>query len=171
MRSSRIRAFGAAVALTLALAACGSTGKSATAVQSPGGTVGVTNNSSLGEILVDAHGRTLYLFQKDAGTTSMCTGQCATLWPPLVAADAPTAGSGANTALLGTTTRSDGTKQVTYNGHPVYLYSGDHGPGDATGEGLVAFGGSWFTLDASGNQVTSGAGSAGSTGSGRGYGY
>ncbi len=166
MRSNRVRTFGVFVAFMLALAACGSSGKSTSAPTTPGATVGVTNNSSLGDILVDAHGRTLYLFQRDTGMTSACTGQCTTNWPPLVA-NAPTAGSGANTTLLGTTKRPDGTTQVTYNGHPVYLYSGDSSAGDANGEGLVAFGGSWYTLDPSGNQVTSGAGAASSGG----YGY
>src|SRR6267378_13216 len=131
---------GAAVVplIALALAGCGSSNKasaSARPMASNGqpATLGVANGD-LGNILVDAQGRTLYLFQKDTGTTSTCTGACATFWPPLIAPGAPTTGSGANASLIGTTMRQDGKTQVTYNGHPVYLYSGDHNPGDTNGE-------------------------------------
>ena len=127
-------------------------------------TVGVANDSGLGEILVNSQGRTLYLFQKDSGTTSACTGACAASWPPLRANGKPTAGSGANASLLGTTKRSDGGTQITYNGHPLYLYSGDQEPGDTNGQGLHQFGGGWFALSPAGDQV-SGQGSA----SGAGY--
>jgi predicted lipoprotein with Yx(FWY)xxD motif len=156
--------------IVLALAGCGSSNKasaSARPVTSNGqpATVGVAN-SGLGKILVDAQGRTLYLFQKDSGTTSACTGACATFWPPLTATGTPTAGSGANASLIATTMRSDGKSQVVYNGHPVYLYTGDHKAGDTTGQGLVAFGGGWFALSAAGDQV---AGSAPSSGAGNGY--
>ena len=169
-------ASGVIVALAgLILAACGSSGGSSStaSVQPPKNnagtpaTVGVTS-TSLGNILVDAQGRTLYLFQKDTGTTSTCTGACATNWPPLIAPAAPTTGSGANASLLGTTMRAQGKTQVTYNGHPVYLYSGDHNPGDTNGEGVVAFGASWFALSGSGTQVT---GSSSNAGSGGGGGY
>ncbi len=68
----------------------------------------------------------------------------------------PTAGSGANASLIATTMRSDGKSQVVYNGHPVYLYTGDHRAGDTTGQGLVAFGGGWFALSAAGDQVSGG---------------
>jgi predicted lipoprotein with Yx(FWY)xxD motif len=177
LRSARtFLASGAIVALAgLTLAACGSSGgsSSSASAQPPKtssgtpATVGVTS-TSLGNILVDAQGRTLYLFQKDTGTTSTCTGACATFWPPLIAPGAPTTGSGANASLIGTTMRQDGKTQVTYNGHPVYLYSGDHNPGDTNGEGVVAFGASWFALSGSGSQVT---GSASNAGSGGGGGY
>jgi predicted lipoprotein with Yx(FWY)xxD motif len=70
----------------------------------------------------------------------------------------PTAGSGAEASLVGTTTRSDGTSQVTYNGHPVYRYSGDQKPGDTAGEGLDAFGAEWYVLSPAGDQVTGGSG-------------
>jgi predicted lipoprotein with Yx(FWY)xxD motif len=158
----------------LALAACGSSGGTSTASPQPPktstgtpATVGVTS-TSLGSILVDAQARTLYLFQKDTGTTSTCTGSCATSWPPLIAPSAPTSGAGANGSLIGTTKRQDGKSQVTYNGHPVYLYAGDNKPGDTNGQGLVAFGASWFALSPSGSQVP---GSASDNGSGSGAGY
>jgi predicted lipoprotein with Yx(FWY)xxD motif len=175
-RSARtFLAGGAIVALAgLALAACGSSDDNATAsAQAPKtstgrpATVGVTS-TSLGNILVDAQGRTLYLFKKDSGTTSTCTGACATFWPPLTAPGAPTIGSGANASLIGTTQRQDGTSQVTYNDHPVYLYSGDHSAGDTNGEGVVAFGAAWFALSPSGRQVTD---SSSNTGGGSGLGY
>jgi predicted lipoprotein with Yx(FWY)xxD motif len=169
---------GAIVALAgLVLVACGSNGgtssTSSASSQPPKtstgtpATVGVTS-TTLGNILVDSQGRTLYLFQKDSGTTSTCTGACATFWPPLIAPGAPTSGSGANASLIGTSKRQNGTSQVTYNGHPVYLYTGDHNPGDTHGQGVVAFGASWFALSASGSPVSS---ASSNTGSGSGLGY
>ena len=110
--------------------------------------------SGLGKILVDSQGRTLYLFKKDSGTTSACTGACATAWPPLRTTGKPIAGSGTNASLVGTATRADGTTQVTYNGHPLYLFVKDTKPGDTNGEGKTAFGGSWFAVSAAGKQVS-----------------
>jgi len=157
----------------LALAGCGSSGSNAsastpappTASNGQAATVGV-ENTNLGDVLVDAQGRTLYLFQKDTGTTSQCTGSCATFWPPDTVTGAATAGSGADAALLATTMRSDGKTQVTYHGHPVYLYSGDHKAGDTTGQGVNAFGASWFALNSAGDAVTSSSSSGSSGGSG-----
>jgi hypothetical protein len=83
-----------------------------------------------------------------------CTGSCATAWAPLRVTGQPCAGSGTNAALLGTIPRSDGGSQVTYNGHPVYLFVKDLKPGDTNGEGVSAFGGSWFVLSPTGNQVS-----------------
>ena len=161
--------------ITLALAGCGSSSKSSsntssastppTASNGQPATVGVAN-SGLGNILVDSQGRTLYLFKKDSGTTSACTGACATFWPPLTTTGTPTVGSGATASLISTAQRSDGKTQVVYNGHPVYLYTGDHKAGDTTGQGLVAFGGGWFALSSAGAQA---AGSASSSGNGNGY--
>jgi predicted lipoprotein with Yx(FWY)xxD motif len=128
-------------------------------------------SASLGQILVDSQGRTLYLFQKDTGTTSTCTGACATAWPPLRATGQPTAGPGTDPALLGTTPRSDGGPQVTYNGHPVYLFFRDQKPGDTKGEGKNAFGASWYALSSTGNQVTAATPSNPTSSSGGGGGY
>jgi predicted lipoprotein with Yx(FWY)xxD motif len=144
----------------LAVAGCGgnssdtsaSTAPSTTSTARPG-TVDVAN-SDLGTILVNAQGRTLYLFQKDSGTTSECTGACASAWPPLRANGKPTVGAGATASLVGTTQRSDGAPQVTYNGHPLYLYQGDTQAGDTTGEGSTAFGGGWYAVSSAGDQVT-----------------
>jgi predicted lipoprotein with Yx(FWY)xxD motif len=112
-------------------------------------------NSSLGRIIVDAHGRTVYLFKKDKGTKSACNGACAQAWPPVTVSGKPAAGTGAKASLVGTTKRSDGKTQVTYHGHPLYRFQGDHTRGDTNGQGLVAFGGGWFVLSPSGTQVSS----------------
>jgi predicted lipoprotein with Yx(FWY)xxD motif len=133
-------------------------------------TVGLAT-TGLGSILVDSQGRTLYLFQKDSGTTSECTGACAAAWPPLRATGTPTVGSGASASLIGTTPRSDGGTQVTYDGHPLYLFIKDQKPGDTNGEGVTAFGASWFALSGTGSQVSPPAPSASTSGSGGGGGY
>lgn len=170
-------AIAAVIPLTaLAVAGCGGNSNDATASSAPrktangrAATVGV-ENSNLGKILVDAQGRTLYLFQKDSGTKSACTGACAIAWPPLRATGKPVAGTGATASVVGTTPRSDGKPQVTYNGHPLYTYQGDQNPGDTNGQGLTAFGGGWFALSPAGNQV-SGTASNSSGGGGGGNGY
>ena len=159
--------------VALAATGCGGSGggdnASAAAPKTTDGqpaTVG-TANTSLGTILVDSKGDTLYQFGKDSGTKSACFGACATAWPPLRATGKTTAGTGVNSAMLGTSPRSDGAAQVTYNGHPLYLFEGDQAPGDTNGEGSTAFGGSWLALSASGTPVTGSSSSNGSsTGSG-----
>jgi predicted lipoprotein with Yx(FWY)xxD motif len=111
-------------------------------------------NSRLGKILVDSRGRTLYLFKKDSGTKSACFGMCASFWPPLRTSGKPMVGSGARSSLVGTTRRSDGASQVTYNGHPLYGFMMDKKPGDTKGEGVTAFGGRWFAISPAGKQVS-----------------
>lgn len=172
MTRSRSMTFLASVAAlplaVLAVAGCGNASGSAAPPTTANGqpaTVGVANRG-LGKILVNSQGRTLYLFKKDSGTMSECTGACAVNWPPLHANGKPTVGSGANASTVATTTRSDGRSQVTYNGHPLYLFTGDHKPGDTNGEGLTAFGGGWFALSPAGNQVSPKTSSPGG-----GYGY
>lgn len=109
--------------------------------------------SKLGTILVDTKGHTLYLFEADKSTKSTCNGACAAAWPPLLTSGKPTAGGSAKSGLLGTTKRSDGKIQVTYNGHPLYRYAGDSKPGDTNGEGLNQFGAAWYVLNVSGHKV------------------
>jgi predicted lipoprotein with Yx(FWY)xxD motif len=154
----------------VALAGCGGgpTGSAASPTTASGrpATIGIANEGNLGKILVDSQGRTLYLFQKDDGTKSACYGACASAWPPLRASGTPTIGGGANASLVATTARSDGKPQVTYGGHPVYLFQGDQKAGDTNGQGVTAFGGGWFTLSAAGNQVV---GTPSSSGGGNGY--
>jgi predicted lipoprotein with Yx(FWY)xxD motif len=173
---------GAAAVLlaVLVVAGCGGgDGGDATAAPAPprtasGGpaTVGVAT-SRLGQIVVDSKGETVYLFKKDEGTKSACSGACASAWPPVRANDEPTVGAGADASLVGTTTRSDGKPQVTYNGHPLYLYQGDQKPGDTTGQGSTGFGAAWWVLSPAGNEVTGQASSSGGGGSsyGGGAGY
>ncbi len=103
-------------------------------------------------VLVDAQGFTLYLFTKDAGTTSNCSGGCATAWPPTMASGAPTVGKGLDATLLGTTKRADGGTQVTYNGHPLYRFAADKAPGESKGQGS---GGFWYMVSATGDKVDS----------------
>ncbi|GGU46543.1 lipoprotein [Streptomyces albospinus] len=108
----------------------------------------------LGTILVDGQGRTLYLFVADKGRTSTCYGDCAKAWPPLLVTGTPQAGDGVRRELLGTTTRRDGTKEVTYNGHPLYYFIGDRHPGDIHGQGSNDSGAKWWVLDPSGKEIT-----------------
>ena len=152
--------------VALAVAGCGNDNSPSTATAKAAGgssaTVSVAN-TGLGNILVDSQGRTLYLFAKDTGSKSTCSGGCATAWPPLRASGKPTAGSGVKASSLGTTPRSDGKPQVTYNGHPLYGYQGDSNAGDTNGQAITAFGGAWYVLSASGNAITTASSSSGSS--------
>jgi len=114
------------------------------------GPVVSTATTGLGRTLVNAQGRTLYLFQKDKQGRSACSGACATNWPPLIAAAKPVAGSGVKASLLGTTKRADGRMQVTYNHHPLYLFVQDTKKGQTSGEGLNAFGAHWYAVSPAG---------------------
>ena len=173
-RSRSITLLASATALVLAalaVAGCGSSGGSngsgspvpPKTANGQSATVGVANEN-LGTILVDSQGRTLYLFQRDSGAQSTCSGACAVEWPPLRATGKPTVGGGANASIVATSTRSDGKPQVTYNGHPLYLFSGDQKAGDTSGQGVNAFGGLWYALSSSGDEVTTPAGSGGGFG-------
>jgi len=124
----------------------------ATEPAAAGGTmVNLGEHDTLGSFLVDDKGMTLYLFTKDTPNTTVCYDKCATAWPPLLTTGDPVAGEGVDTSLLGTTERTDGTIQVTYNGWPLYYYEKDKAPGDVTGQDV---GGVWFVVSASGEQVT-----------------
>jgi predicted lipoprotein with Yx(FWY)xxD motif len=117
------------------------------------GPVVSTATTSLGRVLVDGRGHTLYLFGKDRNAKSACSGACAAAWPPLIATAKPRAGTGAKASRLGTTRRADGRLQVTYNRHPVYTFVKDTKKGQTNGEGLNAFGGTWDALSAAGAKV------------------
>ena len=112
--------------------------------------VGIVENTTFGTILVDASGRTLYLFTNDEANTSNCAGGCALAWPPLLTVDAPTAEAGVTQGLLGTITRDDGSTQVTYNGLPLYYFAADDKPGDTNGQDR---GNVWFVLTPEGVAV------------------
>ena len=157
----------AIASLALGVAACGggsgSSGSTYAAAgasgpapsTSTGGSVALAS-SKLGKILVDAKGRTLYLFEADKGTTSACSGACASSWPPLITKGKPAAAAGVSAAKLGTTKRSDGTSQVTYNGHPLYTYAGDSAPGQTAGQGIDDFGAEWYVLSGAGDKIEGG---------------
>ena len=162
---SRVWALTASVLLTGTLAACSSdtttspatptsaapsvSAPAASAPAAQSATV-MTASSDLGTILVDGKGMTLYLFTKDTQGSgkSTCEGECLAAWPPLIGE--PQAGDGANQALLGSITRSDGTTQASYNGWPLYYWVKDSAPGDTTGQGVNKV---WWVLDANGDAI------------------
>jgi predicted lipoprotein with Yx(FWY)xxD motif len=165
---TRILAVAGMTAVALAVAGCGGGGGSggertagygapSPAAGGSGAATVALANSDLGKILVDGKGRTLYRFEADKGTTSTCDGACASAWPPLTTEGKPIAASGVSAAKLGTTERSDGTTEVTYNGHPLYTYAGDSTPGQTTGQGSNGFGAEWYVLSAAGNGIETGA--------------
>ena len=123
---------------------------------SSGGTVITTAKSSAGTVLATSSGRAVYLWAKDTGDMSNCNGACAGAWPPVTTTGTATASGSATASDIGTITRSDGTKQVTYDGHPLYYFSGDSGPGTASGQGSDAFGAKWWLVAPTGSDVTAG---------------
>lgn len=145
-------AFAAAAAVVVVLAIVLGGGSSASGSTSARPVVKAAN-SSLGRIVVDARGRTLYLFEKDRGGRSSCSGACATYWPPAVVRGKALAGTGARRSLIGTSRRGDGRRQLTYAGHPLYRFTGDQAPGQATGEGMNAFGAEWYVVSPAGKKI------------------
>ena len=129
--------------------AYGGTPKPAAATTAGGAAVAI-RTTELGPTLVDSHGRTLYLFEKDTTTASTCDGACASVWPPLTTNGKPQAQAGISAAKLGTTKRNDGKVEVTYAGHPLYYYVSDTEPGQLSGEGLDQFGATWDAVAPSG---------------------
>jgi predicted lipoprotein with Yx(FWY)xxD motif len=114
-----------------------------------------TATTELGVVLVDDAGRTLYLFTPDGTDAPTCLDQCASAWPPLRTDGAPVAGGAVAAPLLGTVARADGSRQVTYGGHPLYTFAGDARPGEVTGQGS---GGSWFVVGTDGAAVRTASG-------------
>ena len=112
-------------------------------------------DSRFGQIVVDGDGRALYLFTADKTSDSTCYDACAKAWPPFLGdkTATPAAMHAANAALIGTTTRRDGTVQVTYGGHPLYYYQGETA-GEIKCQGVANFGGTWYVVDATGSAVT-----------------
>lgn len=124
-------------------------------VSDPAGPARVqVRNTSLGRIIVDGHGRTLYMFGGDHADKSRCTATCAHLWPPYTTTGRPTSGPGAKRSLLGVTHAADGQSVVTYRGHPLYRFIKDTGPGRVNGEDVSAFGGRWDALSPAGTRIT-----------------
>ena len=127
----------------------GSIARSATQAN---GTVSLSK-TKLGQVLVNSKGHTLYLFAKDKSGKSSCSGSCAKFWPPYLQHGKATAGSGVKASMLGTTKRSNGSMQVTYNKHPLYSFVLDKKAGQTNGEGNVAFGAKWYAVSAKGTAV------------------
>jgi predicted lipoprotein with Yx(FWY)xxD motif len=157
----------ALVAVAALAAGCGSNGSGSGgyggggSAPSTAGSSGVATvaaaSSKLGMVLVDGGGRTLYLFEKDQPDQSACAGACAAAWPVDQSSGTPRAGSGVTASLLGTIHRGDGSTQVSYDHHPLYYYSGDGQPGQQNGQGLNAFGATWFAVAPAGGAVKGGA--------------
>jgi predicted lipoprotein with Yx(FWY)xxD motif len=160
-----ITSFTALATSTIALivAGCGGSGSGSSYSSAPYGSTAPTGvrgasdvkvaSSSLGRIVVDGSGRTLYLFEKDKNPRSACYGQCAKYWPPLLTRGAPLARAGAEQSLLGTTIRTNGGKQVTYAGHPLYRFVADTAAGQTNGEGIRDFGAGWDVLSPAGGKI------------------
>jgi len=150
----------AAVVATACGAGAGLYGGAAASPPTASGTTGVAvavGTSNIGPLLVDGRGRTLYLFAADTSSSSTCYDACAQAWPPLLAGTAtPRAETGVTAGELGTTKRRDGGAEVTYNGHPLYLYVGDAKPGDIVGQGLNQFGAAWYAVAPGGSKIDNG---------------
>lgn len=151
MRRLPLRVGGLTAALVLGLVAAGC----GTAVPSKSGADAVKMTSSdVGTYLVDAQGRSLYLFEKDEKGESYCNGACAAVWPPFEAEKKPAAMNGVHASALGTIKRDDGEMQVTYNGHPLYYYSADaSAAGKYRGEDVQQFGAGWYLVSRSGKSL------------------
>ncbi len=164
----------AVVGMALAVAACGSSNKTSTPPAGSGtsgaaggtseatstaATVRVAQVAGVGDVLVSPSGRTLYLLsgpQQSKPTCSSASG-CTKYWPPLVSGGAPLhAGPGVNGSLLGQVSVAGEGEQVTYNHWPLFMYAGDSGPGQANGEGIHSFGGTWYAVSASGQAAKGG---------------
>ena len=160
-RRTRARALVATIAAGLVLAACGGDQDPADgAAPADGGPTVTTTTGDEGTFLVDAEGRSLYLFTADSPGVSTCEGDCLVTWPALVD-DTPVAGDGVDAMLLGTTTRADGTVQVTYGGWPLYRFAGDSAPGDVAGQGVNDV---WFLVTPAGEAIGATTGGMGSVG-------
>jgi len=158
-----------AVAGALVLAACGGSSKSSssgsgstpgygaakpnTSNSSGAASVVSTKTSSLGTFLVDGNGRALYLWDADHGSKSTCSGACAQAWPPLTTTGTPKASGAVKASLLGTTKRADGSREVTYAGHPLYTFAGDTQAGQTTGQGSNGFGAPWWVVTPAGKAL------------------
>src|SRR4051812_29445587 len=154
----------AAPVVVAALAGCGSSGNATAAAAAPSSTATAAahgqalalRSTSLGRVIVDAHGRTLYAFGHDLKNKSRCSGACASNWPPALtkAKSKPKVGAGISRAKLRVIKRSGGAHQLSYAGHPLYRYAGDSKAGDVNGQGLNFFGGVWNVMSGDGKVVT-----------------
>ena len=141
------------ISVVAALSLVGLSAAFASGHSASGGATVSTTRTGLGRIIVDGRGRSLYLFERDRRGHSACSGTCAVYWPPLLTHGKPMAAGDAKQSLLGTIRRGDGTRQVTYAGHPVYRYIGDTKRGQTRGEGSQTFGGGWDALSPAGKKI------------------
>jgi predicted lipoprotein with Yx(FWY)xxD motif len=164
--SARTRLVATAAALVALTAATFLLNPAKTHAAGTAGAVVSTSTTSLGRVLVDSRGRTLYLFGKDRNGKSACAGQCAGAWPPLITTAKPRVAASAKASLIGTTKRADGRLQVTYNHHPLYTFVKDTKAGQTNGQGVNAFGANWHAVSPAGVAIVKSA-----TGGGGGGGY
>jgi predicted lipoprotein with Yx(FWY)xxD motif len=146
MRLSRILPLAVPLMLTASI------GAGSASAASHGAQINV-GHTGLGRVLVNSQGRTLYVWAHDHGSKSTCNGACAKAWPPVISKGKPVVRGGAKRGLVGTSRRSDGRRQVTYHGHPLYTFIGDTKPGQTKGEGLTGFGGRWDPVSTAGKAV------------------
>lgn len=158
----KTRIIGAALAATVAIAIAGCSGSDAPAEPDGGSTAAAPDqpattavslavtSTSAGDVITDANGATLYMFDPDEGGTPTCSDSCAINWPPLIVDEAPSAGAGADAALIGTAERADGTTQATYGGWPLYYFVQDAAAGDVNGQGV---GGNWWVVGPDGQPI------------------
>jgi predicted lipoprotein with Yx(FWY)xxD motif len=178
----RFSALTAAIGVALVLAACGSSSSSSSQASAPAASSTSTASSApasaaatsvkvatahgaQGTYLIGPSGKALYLWVVDPNGRSNCSGACAKAWPPLTTQAKAVAGPGVNAGDLGTITRTDGTKQVTYKGHPLYYFIADTAAGQTRGQGSDNFGAKWWLVAPSGAAITSGGSSAGGSAS------
>jgi predicted lipoprotein with Yx(FWY)xxD motif len=141
------------VAATVLGAAAGSSASPQRAHSAKAGSTVQVRSGRLGRYLVDGRGFSLYLFEKDKGTTSACYGSCASYWPPYLTTSKPRLGKGLGSAKAGTVRRRDGKLQVTYGGHPLYLFALDKRAGQTRGQALKQFGAEWYVLSPAGRKI------------------
>ncbi len=157
MKRNRPLSAGLAVVIAgivvLVLVVSGGSAKKTQPSVAAGSAITVTQ-TPLGKTIVDANGRTLYLFQADKPGVSTLSQAGLAIWPAFTSTGTPQAKNGANSSQISTITGPSGSRQVTYNGHPLYYYVGDQKPGDTRGQGLNQFGALWYVLSPSGNAVT-----------------
>jgi predicted lipoprotein with Yx(FWY)xxD motif len=150
----RIRVIAAAGLFPLLVAACsngdGNDGGAESPTESPAAASVAVEDSDLGQIVVDAEGQTLYVFLADEGSESTCYDDCEASWPPLTVEGDPVAGEGVDGSLLGTTERTDGSTQVTLDGHPLYYFAADETPDDMNGQGV---GDVWYVVSPEGQAI------------------
>ena len=151
-----MKATGLIIMIAAALSVAGLSSTLAASNSGSGAAKVSTARTGLGKIIVNGRGLTLYLFERDKRGRSACSGACATYWPPLLTKGKPIAMSGARQSLLGTTRRTNGSRQVTYAGHPLYRFVQDTSKGQTKGEGLHFFGGGWDALSPAGKKIERG---------------